>query len=417
MSERAAATPATERIATLDVLRGVALLFIFVVNLPFLAFPSTIALQTPSGGPAGDVVAWGITTGLFTNKSFALFSMLFGMGFVLQMQRAERTSKSTVPLGRPFRALYQRRLALLGLMGLAHGVFLFVGDILFPYAIAGGVLFVCRRWSPKRYLIVAGVLMLFGAALSVGWTLLEDWSPNETTEPEPVWAADENVSWTEVFGTNAVDRPALEHKAYDVGPLATTIRVNAYEYAGWLFISSILSFNWRVMAFFFIGAALMKLDFFAHEREPLHRRLCAIGLAVGLVIEIGLLPLKLADERSSGAAALITGADELGATFLSAGYLGLIVLLVARGILPRVQGWIACTGRMALTNYIGQSVLACLIFRWYGLGWYDERTRMEILLLAAGIYVVQVAFSVAWLSRFRMGPLEWAWRKGTYGKG
>ncbi|MFT4543348.1 MAG: hypothetical protein ACI835_005818 [Planctomycetota bacterium] len=135
------ATPASKRFVSMDVLRGFALFGIFVVNLPYLARLKNRASH-PTGESGLDLAAWSLVTRLCQTKFFALFSTLFGMGLVLQMKRAEAS-------GRQFERMYLRRLGLLSVMGLLHGVFLFFSDTLFVYSIAGLILFFARKSSPR----------------------------------------------------------------------------------------------------------------------------------------------------------------------------------------------------------------------------------------------------------------------------
>ena len=371
------ATPAADRIVSMDVLRGFALFGIFVVNLPYLAMLAGRA-SDPTGEAGLDLAAWALVSALCQTKFFALFSTLFGMGLVLQMQRAEAS-------GRPFKAMYLRRLALLSAIGLAHGIFLFMGDILFVYSLAGFVLFLGRKWSPRTYLVLAAVFAGFGTLL-----------------------------YALVLGPDdgSMDMVEWQLEAYGEGGLLNTLGFNVVMFAGWLALSTIISFNWRVMSYFFIGAALMKLGFLAPEKRHLHRRFFTWGFALGLPLEAIAVYVKYANGFEEQHLDMLL--NEVGSTCLAAGYLGGAVLFVASGRATWLVHGMASAGRMALTNYIAQSVIACLVFRWYGLDLFNEASRAQLFAFAVVLWSAQLPLSALWLSRFRMGPLEAAWRKLTY---
>ena len=149
-----APTSARERIVALDALRGFALFGVLLVNLPFMALPTSEAFRTPDTetDSLANILAWALERAFFETKFFTIFSFLFGMGLILQMQRAEVS-------GRPFKGLYLRRLGWLGLLGLLHGTLLFMGDILLPYACVGLLLFLCRRMRPRN-LVIVGLIPL-----------------------------------------------------------------------------------------------------------------------------------------------------------------------------------------------------------------------------------------------------------------
>ena len=144
-----------ERIVTLDVLRGFALFGIFMVNMQFFALPFSdiFAPRAFDGGPASERLAWGLVKLLFEYKFISLFSLLFGVGLVVQMTRAEARGHSFVPV-------FLRRLAVLALIGLVHGILLWYGDILFFYGCVGTILLLCRRLRPKTLVILSGSIVV-----------------------------------------------------------------------------------------------------------------------------------------------------------------------------------------------------------------------------------------------------------------
>lgn len=381
-----APTSGAERIVSLDALRGFALFGVLLVNLPFMAFSTSEALATPDPGtePIQNVVAWVLEKSLFETKFFTIFSFLFGIGLVLSMRRAEAA-------GRPFARLYLRRLGWLALIGLLHGTLLFEGDILLPYAIAGLLLFPCRNMRPARLVAAALVPLVIGIGLSALWAYT---------------GRLESIDWA-----------VTEKHAIADGPLLESIRLRAFDYAAWLFYSTLISFNWRVLAMFFLGAAAMKADLLGRMRGRDLVRAVALGLLVGGSIEGAVVASRLVSPTLEGAVAVLRAlAEELGSLVLSAGYAAGVVLLVRSGRVPRLVHGLASAGRMALTSYLSQSILANLLFMGFGLALFGQLSRAELLLLAVVVFAAQVLFSVVWLRIFRFGPFEWVWRRLTYGR-
>lgn len=371
-------TAPAERIGALDVLRGFALFGVFMVNASVVARPFAEAVAPPDAG--SELVAWVLLNGVFVTKFVALFSLLFGMGLVLQCTRIEARGESA--------RLYLRKLGWLGCFGLMHGCLLFEGDILLPYALFGLVLFFLRRRSPA-FLIRAALLVYLAGLVLEALVALE---PQALADPE---------------------LEALEARAHAGGSLALLVRVRTLQYAGWLFLSSVTLFNAQVLALFFLGAALMKLGWL--EGPPARfRRTAFAGLLAGALLE--LCALLLHDAQSAGARVASQLLFALGALALAGGYAGAVVAAVRASRFPRVQRALAAAGRTALTGYVAQSVLMNLVFQPFGLDLWNELSRWEVLALVGFLYGLQVGAAVLWLEHFEQGPLEWVWRRVTYGR-
>ncbi|MEO1087763.1 MAG: hypothetical protein AAFY88_26310 [Acidobacteriota bacterium] len=313
-SKPLAATSRTDRLVALDVLRGFALFGVLLVNLPFAALPTAEALQPPPGAGSSELWGWIVAKALAETKFVSLFSLLFGIGLVLQLGRVEARGGET--------GFYRRRLAILGAVGLSHGLLLWQGDILFPYAIAGAVLYLLRRRSPRTLVAIAAPLLVIGIALSTGLAAIDD---GDGSSPEDAAVIGEIVA---AFGVETEDPDeltweAVERRAWTEGPVTLTLGARATQYLIWLGLSSIISFNWHVVALFCIGAAAMKLELLGAERLALHGRLAAGGVAAGLVLETVAVGLWLRADFAPGAvSALATLLHEVGSLALAAGYLG-----------------------------------------------------------------------------------------------
>ncbi len=368
-----------ERILALDVLRGFALFGVFVVNASISSRPFREAVELPVDAPPSETLAWILLNGAFVTKFVALFSILFGVGLVLQCQRIVARGRSP--------RLYLRRLAWLAVFGLLHGCLLYEGDILFPYALAGSLLFWLRDRSPNSLLRLALAVYLVGLTLEALGAL----------QPFP----------------EDPELDALVARAHQEGSLAFVVRVRAFVYAGWLWVSSGTHFNWQVVALFLLGAALMKRGWLQGGRKRF-RKTAIAGLASGTALEVACYALH----ESGGAGARVASAIlfAIGSLCLAAGYAGAVVWAVDAGLLPRVQRALAAVGRMALTNYVLQSLFMNVLFQSFGLGLWSKLTRWQVFGIVCALFAAQVAFSSLWLRAFAMGPLEWLWRRLTYGK-
>ena len=401
----AQATVPHERLAALDILRGFALLGVLMVNLPFAGMPMAAAL-TPADGvnaPLSELTAWALVKGLGWTKFVALFSLLFGIGLVLQLSRAEARGAST--------DFYRRRLAILAVLGLVHGLFFWVGDILLPYAVAGFVLYLLRKKSPKVLIGLAIPLFVIGIGLSTGVALLDGEGGTANQTEATAGSADSTPPTSEETWSEKT------HRAWTEGPLGLTLKVRAIEYLGWLAISSIISFNWHVMALFLVGAAIMKRGWLAAEYRRGHGRLACWGLAVGLALESASIGFEIHTQFAKGLPNAVGAlVHEVGSLTLAAGYLGMVLWLVHSGKLKWLYTPLSAVGRTALTSYLGQSVAFNVLFPWFGLGLWNALSRVQILSLGAVIFTLQVLMAIFWLRRFTMGPCEWLWRWLTYGR-
>jgi uncharacterized protein len=298
----------------------------------------------------------------------------------------------------------------LAVLGLLHGIFLFVGDILFVYSIAGALLLLWRRGSPREYLLAAAALVAVGSGLS--WLF---WEP--TTAPTgtpPSWTITENITLEQLLDDGEDHWTAFESKAYGDGPYRSTLVINIVAFLYWLLASSLASFNARVLAFFLVGAALMKLGFFTARGRRWHRAMATIGFGAGIPVSVAASQLGSPGgefDARNAIAAVLDGVGSLGVVF---GYLGLVPWLMDCSRVARWLRPIAAAGRMALTNYLLQSVIGDVLFRWYGFDQFRNWTHAELLATSVLIWSAQCIASVAWLRAFSMGPLETLWRRLTY---
>lgn len=389
----------SERVVAVDVLRGLALLGMCVVHMPIFGLGYGWATEAaPDSLRTTDRVALGLQRVFFADRSFPLFGMLFGMGFMLR----ERAAPQAVGLERV--ASYRRRLGWLAVIGLLHGSLLFPGDVLLLYSILGVLLLPSRGMSAARSFLVAAILCVAAGGLGAAQT-------EETAPPVgqlPVWSVDENVTFDQLAGSWRAYRRQFERKAYVDGPYRSTVLVDVWFFSAGIRAGLVSSYGAGVLTFFWAGAALVKLRFFAPHRRKWHVRLSQVGLGLGLPLGLAALCTRASVPGDTPGTFLLNGA---GALLTVAGYLGIVPLLVNRHPRAAPVRLAAAAGRMALTNYVLQSVAGTVLFRWYGMGLYGRLSHAALFIIAVAVFLGQAVWSGIWLARFPTGPLERIWRR------
>ena len=396
-----------ERIFLLDVLRGVAVLGILLVNVQFFAFPLSDAMAlTWLALPPLDAVAK-LFTGFFAEFKFiSLFSMLFGMGLALMSGRAERS-------GRPFGTLYARRLLVLLAIGLLHGVLLWYGDILSLYALLGFIALPCRRLRPRTLVILAVVLFMAPLLCFGGYTAA---FPDQAFSGTWDWAA-----IAEQVGEEAAPFfrfLADEQRVYQTGTWGEMVLHRSVTFAVMLVFANLMMFGGRCLALFFLGMAVVRAGLVddPEQHRPAFRRMLIFGLAAGVPLQVAGFVLQARHSGKAFGDMAFFDLLYLGSMGLSLAYLGgLALLCLRRGWATRLRP-LAAVGRMALTNYLSHSVICGLVFYGYGLGLIGQVRHAAAFALVLAIFAAQLVISPLWLRRFRFGPVEWLWRSATYGR-
>lgn len=398
-----APTPPSERIEVMDVLRGFALLGILAVNMGIFSFPFIAQITgTPRGTGPLDAAAEFAIAWLATAKFYPLFSFLFGVGMTLQMQRIEARG------GKPARFMARRLLILMG-FGLIHALLIWNGDILFLYALTGLVLILFRRLEPRVLLMWAAVLFAIPFALG----LLSGLSTALTTGATAgaAGAMDINQMLSD-----------LERRTLEVYANGTWGEIFVWRAIEWLVTLVFVLFGqWlQLLGLFLIGMAVAKRGLLqdVEANMPLFQRGLRLGLGIGLPANfvIAWIGLTGGDALTSPLQGLAQAALLIAGPLLSMGYVCAFVLLTRSEAWRRRLTPVEAAGRMALSNYIAQSIIATLIFYSYGLGLFGQVGAFAGLVLTFAIWLIQLPVSVLWLSKFRYGPLEWLWRTLTYGQ-
>jgi uncharacterized protein len=441
------------RIAALDAVRGFALLGILWANvrqmfLPFDAGSYAVAL---GGSERLAWLDWQVFHALIDLKFLTLFSLLFGVSFALQSERLGAR-------GQGFTRIYVRRVLILAVFGVAHGLLLYSAEVLFAYALAALALLALSKWPAARLLqlglILLGITLVWGyqigslgsvslvttlvggvmlvavvrllwprsrALTLIAWTAVLIVTAATLTvrfadaNPEDSLASEYRISQEQlaaIAGDPAASAPEewLVRQAGDFGGL---VGLHVDQYAQLLLYLVVFLF-WHTLALFMIGAGLFRSGLFVRLTSTDWARVARIGVSLGLPLSI--------------LATWVTGRELQGfmdwrwpellhrvsALPLAAGLAALVFVLRERP----TQRWlwlrVEAAGRTALTNYISQSLLIALLAEPWGFGLYGGLNGIEMTATAIVTYLLLAEASYVWLQHFRLGPLEWLWRCGTY---
>ena len=380
------------RIEVVDILRGFAILGILIFNM--LSFSGYLYWPLDQMSPINRAAALFVKFATQA-KFYTLFSFLFGWGMSIQMERA-------VQRGARFAPLFARRMLILLLIGLTHAILIWDGDILVTYAVLGLPLLLFRKRSDKALLVAVVICILIPVLLSTPGPaasfrdaysrLFEEW------REEMLLGYQTNVHSQGSYLELVLHRMRSIRSGY----------------------TGVIYWGTHVFGMFLLGLYFGKRKIFHHVSEhlPLFRKLMWWGLIVGVPLNLifvaatnspNLVPLGYYDLATRGA-------RTIGGPALCLFYVSTIVLLTQKKDWRRRLSPLASVGRMALSNYLFQSILCTLFFYGYGLGLYHRLGPAITLALTFALYRLQISLSDWWLSRYRFGPAEWMWRSLTYGK-
>ncbi|MCS6992818.1 MAG: DUF418 domain-containing protein [Anaerolineales bacterium] len=395
----------TERIQIVDILRGFALFGILFVNMTIFSHPmQAIVMPTDPSLPWHDRAAIWLIHALGEGKFYALFSMLFGLGLFLQMERVEGRGGRFVPL-------YARRLLVLLGIGLVHAFLIWMGDILIVYALIGFLLLLFRKAKPRTLLIWVVLLIAIPVLFNAAITALVTWA---STIPEAAPQIEQSFAQAEAEYAADLERAA---QVYATGNFAeiTAQRVKDYFDIG---LAGVFVMGFNILAMFLLGLYFGKREVFKNleAHRGLFVRLLVIGLALGLSGNLLYATLIMPISRiyQSWTLFLATTAQTIGAPLLMLAYVSAFCLLALHPVWGKRISVLAPVGQMALTNYLTQSIVCTLIFYGYGLGLFGKMGPAAGIGLTIVIYLLQIPLSHWWMKRFQYGPAEWLWRSLTY---
>ena len=472
--ERFAPIATNERITTLDVIRGVALFGIFLMNIEFFNRPiAELDVGLPPVATGLDHWAGWFVHVFVRSKFWTMFSLLFGMGFAVMLARAQEA-------GRPFLAPYVRRTIALAAIGAAHFILLWNGDILFDYAMGAAFLLVVFHARPKVLLWIAGIALACGAILGglkaagmgelpwapflglgapvlllgiLAWAVRK-WPANglrnagivlfllpcigmmigglatpqtpqaerdrialqEAKTPAEQKEVRESLAERDKAVKEHAEKVATERRIMSSGTYAEAVAFRLQSFpttaAQHVFFSMVF-----VLGMFMLGAWFIRSGLMANPAAHLdfYRKLAMFGIPLGIGLTLVAAAIATTHERGVNDALYMFSMGLTMAAALPAclGYVAAIVLLYHSGRFRGFMERFAPAGRMALTVYLGQSLISTTVFYGYGLGWWGMGRAMQLVFVVI-VYALILLACTWWLSRFRYGPMEWVWRAFTY---
>jgi uncharacterized protein len=394
-----------ERIQIVDILRGFALFGILLVNMAIFSHPfQTILFPADPAMPWYDRAATWLIHFAAEGKFYSLFSLLFGLGLTLLMERIQARGGRFVPL-------YGRRLLVLLVIGATHASLIWMGDILLMYALLGFPLILFRKARPRTLLIWAVILIAIPLLFTAAATGLVELG---RAMPEGAAQIDQAFAQTEAGYTADLARA---NRVYASGTFGEVTQQRIYDYSS-MGLTSFFVLGFNVLAMFLVGVWFGQRQVFQDlEANRLRfRKLLIWGLIVGIVgnATYATLIMTLPRFNPNWSLLLATVAQGVGAPLLCLAYLSALALLSLRPAWGARLKVLAPVGQMALTNYLMQSIICTLIFYGYGLGLFGQVGPAAGILLTVVIYLIQIPVSHWWMKRFRYGPAEWLWRSLTY---
>ena len=391
-----------ERIISLDMLRGFALLGILLVNiLSFGAISAMIFNPSLGFSLPTDIWVWALVELTAEGAMRALFSMLFGAGVLMFLGKGDDRKK-----------LHFKRIFWLLIFGLINGyVLMWSGDILSTYALAAFILYFLRNMSPKGLAILSAFLFAclcaYSTILNIGLEFLRNAAVHNSEAAK---------DWAEFYELFAPSEAAIKDElAQRKGSLFELLSWSATAYNYLLLEIVPMLLFWDALVFMCIGMALYRYQILQGlHSERFYLLITIFGFGIGLSINSYEIYQMIANDFDILTSfSYVKSTYHIGRLGVALGWMGLLILAMLRfGIGQRL----AAVGRMALSNYLLQSVICLFIFSGIGFGLLGDLRRSELYIVVALIWAFQLWLSSWWLSRYYYGPAEWLWRALTYGK-
>ncbi len=390
----------SKRIQSLDLLRGIAILGILVMNIQSYSMPGAAYLNPMAYGDltGANWWVWVLSHTFADSKFISIFSILYGAGIVLVTDRVARKG------GSPARIHYSRTLWLL-VIGLLHAHLIWYGDILVAYAICALIAYLFRKKKPLTLMIV-GIITVSVHTMLFLWfgSTIEYWPEESLAGALEGWAPSQQVISEEIAMVTGSLGEQISHNSAMAVMMETMV--------------FLVIFFWRAGGLMLVGMALYKWGVLSASRS---KAFYVRGALIGALIGLPLIIYGLVMHFETGwtmAYSQYAGSqyNYWGSLFLCYSYISIIMLLAKSSILQSLQTRLAAVGQMALTNYLMQSIICVFLFYGIGLSWFGELERWQQFLVVLGIWLLQILWSKPWLSRFRFGPFEWLWRSLTYRK-
>ena len=395
----AAPTRPAERIVAIDILRGFALLGILIMNIQGFAMPAAAYFNPTAYGDMTAANRWvWILSHIFADQKFmTIFSLLFGAGIVLMSGKLDEREQ------RAWRVHYRRTFWLL-IFGLAHAYLLWSGDILVAYALCGFWVYWLRKLRPGWQMALGALIISIPSALLLGTSLSMPFIPPETVH-------ELQADWKPAAATIAAEVAAYRGNWLAQMDARASASVD-FQTVGLLFWAL-----WRAGGLMLMGMALYRWGVLTGTRtRGFYIGMAVLGFGIGLPFVSSGVIQNFAHNWTMEFSQFGIGAQAnyWGSLFVSAGYIGLLMLFARSTALPRLRNALAAVGRTALTNYLLQTILATAIFYGHGLGLFGSVERVGQIGIVTAIWAVQLSVSPLWLRHYRFGPFEWLWRSLSY---
>lgn len=392
------ATNPSERIVSIDLLRGFAVLGILIMNIQSFSMVGAAYLNPTAWGDLTGLNKWvWIFSNLIADSKFmSIFSMLFGVGIILFTERALAKGKRA---GR----LHYRRNFWLFVFGMVHAYLIWYGDILVAYSLCAFFAFVFRKLKPKTLFIYSILFFIVPIIFTIGSGMTIQYWPEESYN--------QNLqSWLPNTETIEAELTAMR---------GNWIEQMDKRVPGSIFMQTFLFFwqtFWRVMSMMLLGMALYKWGIItAQKSKSFYIKMSLIGLGLGYLLSgIGIIQNYSHNWSMDFSMFAGTMFNYIGSVSTALGYIALVMLLSKSISGTGFKSLISNVGKMAFTNYLFMSILCTFIFYGHGLGLFGKVERSAQILIVLAIWITIIVLSHFWLKAYRYGPLEWVWRVLTY---
>ena len=411
----------SDRIQSLDIMRGIVLFGILLMNINGMGLYHAYSDPTVAGGATGwDLYTWITTNMFFEGTMRALFSLLFGVGMFVLLDRLEKKGAGINAAN-----IYFRRMTWMLVFGLIHAyLLLWVGEILYDYALMGFLVYSFRNMAPKKLIMIAAFLFSAGtlwnyADYKKDVKLVEQVPLVNTYKAEGKPLTKELKEADEKWQKLEAERSSAAVEEYN-----TNIRKGYFHVVGFLAAKNTnynkQLYRWGpfdILSMMLLGIALFKLNILSAKKSyRFYGIMALIGYSIGLSVNYYEVTMIMNSNFSFLSFSKTDLTYDAGRVPVALGHIASIMLLCKLPILNWLKSRLAAVGKMALTNYIMHSVIALFFFTGAGFGMFGKLQRHELLYVVFSIWIFQLIISPIWLKYFEFGPIEWLWRNLSYQK-
>jgi uncharacterized protein len=410
----------SERVTSLDVMRGIVLCGILLMNINGFGLSGAYNDPTVSGGAEGwNLGAWIASNLFFEGTMRALFSLLFGVGMYILLDRFEKKNA-----GIKAADIYFRRLLWLLFFGLVHGyLLLWRGEILYEYALMGFFVYSFRKISSKYLVLIAVFLFSIGSlwsyvdyrkdvAMIEQVALAETYKDQGTPLTKPM--KDAVSRWEQKQYERSQEFIDFEHESMRKGYVDVVIYLAPIN----TFFNTFFAYRydlWDILPMMLLGMALFKWRILSGEKPyGFYILMVLFGYGVGFLVNFYEISSIIESDFSYLGFSKTNMTYDLGRVPVAMGHIGMIMMFSKIPILGWLKHSLAAVGKMALTNYMMHSVICMFVFTGVGFGLFGKLERFELLYVVFSIWIFQMILSPIWLKYFHFGPMEWVWRRLSY---